>query len=1098
MTSSQPQDIVQIPWFPKTDPPLAGGARAGEWQPRDQQSLGTIAKNLVYEVSTTRVNALPSPWSRALQFEQAVLNSRYPTRDALLEELFGGMACLGLWEMFGLRVEAQRVALLEQTDLQDDAVGPFSRSLASSLPDGSTALSAHPEGRNPWEVIYVFSLEGNVIGFSSPSTLFCPAVHLAQPIRGMGWSADGKFSSPLEFLSTPQRQALADWFSHVRNGMLNARDLNSQTTAGQMAGVFDLWINRLTGGRLGTPTLSTGGRVANLPANPVAVALLARPAKGGVSASQATLDLGDRRKVPLAETPIDRPVVLVDAEMPNKLGVRAADICLYKSATLEAIGFEPAQLERQYGQEIEVITPDDLFLDELYLVAGERALMHSWLDSRLEGMPLVNGDPVTPLLPLKPRVRALFSSRELQERIQLRVLQTSVSSQLEVRLSLPLLGQREEYVISRTYPLKEQNLVAEDLPVISLWPYVSDQQWSLFYLFCEDSSNGLTVDGFADYDRKLGRDGQQAVKYFTSRHFPDLVRMSERGQDRGLLPVTPPPANQEQGMNWRVGFDFGTSFTNFFVDDGGGPRRHQLETRVVSLTLSQKDQRQRLLNQYFIPEEMIPAADYGGNPPTATAISLRGWQEVLGQVPELFHEARLRVPSPGEFGGPELRTGIKWEQLQYQQPFLKELTLLISANAAASGAREISWSVSYPSAFSANEVARYRRVWIELCEELTQLTGLIHLLHQQGGEGGLQTEAVAFASYFGNFQNRQMVHTSCMDVGGGTTDISIWQENRLIHQVSIPYAGRDICSKLLQRKPSFLKSLFPPSLTADINDDEARAREDRNFNSRLDNIMRYGSSELLAGRLDMLANQTSPLQLPLQQFLSLIAVNLGGLYHYLGQVHAVLRQEGRLSRPTPTPVYLGGNGGRLINWIDAASRFQKGGDPDRLMELLQVKAAGCDSGGGGTSLSDAYKNEAACGLISTGVNLSGDFDPRDDVMVCGANLQINTLSFSANERVEIPHQLRQIERYELKDLDAIKAFVEHYDASIAELRIRTLLPIRQLCDLDQLWGEVETEARSLCLAKVGQEASDLEPEPGFILGLRALTNCLGRAWAERF
>ena len=84
MTSSQYQDITQVPWFPKTDPPLAGGARAGEWQGRDQQSLATIAKSLVYEVSTTRVNSLPSPWSRALQFEQAVLNSRYPTRDSLL------------------------------------------------------------------------------------------------------------------------------------------------------------------------------------------------------------------------------------------------------------------------------------------------------------------------------------------------------------------------------------------------------------------------------------------------------------------------------------------------------------------------------------------------------------------------------------------------------------------------------------------------------------------------------------------------------------------------------------------------------------------------------------------------------------------------------------------------------------------------------------------------------------------------------------------------------------------------------------------------------------------------------------------------------
>jgi hypothetical protein len=1098
MTSSQSQDIIQIPWFPKTSPPLAGGAQAGEWQGRDQQSLGTIAKSLVYEVSTTRVNSLPSPWSRALQFEQAVLNSRYPTRDSLLEELFGGMACLGLWEMFGLRMDAQRVALLEHADLNDDAVGSFSRSLTSSLPDGSTALSRQPDGRNPWEVIYIFTLQGSVVGFSSPSTLFCPTVHLPQPIQGMGWTGNGRFCSPISFLGSPQRQALADWFSHVKNGMLNAQDLHNQTTAGQMAGVLNLFISQLSGSSLNTPTLSDSGRVANLPANPVALALLSRPAKGGVSASQATLDLGDRLKSPLSDTPTGKPVVLVDPEMPNKLGISAADICLYKSATLESIGFDPKQLERQYGQEIFVITPDQIFLDELYLVSGEQALQNSWLPSRLEGVPRVNGKAVTPLLPLRPEIRRLFSSRELQERCQLRVMQSSVSSELEIRIELPLQGQRDAYVISRTFQLKERNLVAEDLPVITLWPYVSDERWSLYYLFCEDSPTALTVDGFADYDRKLGRDGQQVVKYFTSPHFPDLVRLAERGQDRGLIPVTPPTSSSDMGTQWRVGIDFGTSFSNFFIDEGGGPQRRHLDTRVISLTLSQKEERQRLLNQYFVPEEMLPNTKNSSNPPTATAISLRGWQEVLGEVPELFHEARLRVPTPGEFGGAELRTGFKWEQMQYQKPFLKELALLISANAAANGARELQWSVSYPSAFSPDQVARYRRGWEELCTDLNKLTGLNHAVNDEEGEGGLQTEAVAFASYFGNFQDRKMVHTSCLDVGGGTTDISIWQENKLIHQVSVPFAGREISSHLLRRKPSFLKSLFPPSLTADISDDEARARQDRNFISRLDNIMRYGSDELLNGRLDMLTNQKSPLQLPLQQFLSLLAVSFGGIYHYLGQVQKVLREEGKLSRNTPTPVYLGGNGGRLINWIDASSSLQKGGDPDRLMEMLQINASGCEAGNASTTMSDAYKDETACGLISSGVNLSGDFDPRDDVMISGARLLINDLSFNAGDRVKLPHSMKKIERYELPDLDAIRSFVNVYDESIAKLRIRSLLPIRQLCDLDTLWGEVETEVRSLCLAKVGQEASNLEHEPGFILGLRALSNTLGRIWAERF
>jgi len=75
---------------------------------------------------------------------------------------------------------------------------------------------------------------------------------------------------------------------------------------------------------------------------------------------------------------------------------------------LESIGFDPQQLERQYGQEITVLTPEQIFLDELYLVAGEQALMHSWLPSRLEGVPRVNGEAVTPLLPLQPQIRRLF------------------------------------------------------------------------------------------------------------------------------------------------------------------------------------------------------------------------------------------------------------------------------------------------------------------------------------------------------------------------------------------------------------------------------------------------------------------------------------------------------------------------------------------------------------------------------------------------------------------------------------------------------------------------------------------------------------------
>ena len=262
--------------------------------------------------------------------------------------------------------------------------------------------------------------------------------------------------------------------------------------------------------------------------------------------------------------------------------------------------------------------------------------------------------------------------------------------------------------------------------------------------------------------------------------------------------------------------------------------------------------------------------------------------------------------------------------------------------------------------------------------------------------------------------------------------------------------------------------------------------------------MRYGSEELLSGRLDMLANQDSALQVPLQQFLSLLSVSFGGMYYYLGQVQKVLRTEGKMTRNTPTEVYLGGNGGRLLNWIDASSGFQKGGELDQLLAMLQVKSSGCDAAKAPTTMSDAYKDETSCGLISSGVNLIGDFDPRDDVMVCGAKLIINSHTFEADQRVKLPHSMDKIERYELPDLESLRTFIDNYDESIAELRIRSLLPIKELCDLETFWDAVQVEVRSLCLAKVGKEASDLEPEPGFILSLRALNNTLGKLWAERF
>jgi hypothetical protein len=1087
--------ILNHPWFPKTDPAYGGGATAGEWQGQDQAFLGRIANDLVYERANSRINSLPSPWSRALQFEQAILNPKYPTRPDLLEELFGCLATIGLWEIVGIKLEAERVDLAQLSKKDDEAVGPFARSLNGQRPPADRALYELQDGSNPWDSVHVLKADGLVIGFTSPTTLVCPTVNLAGPIQGMRWTAERRFSSPKEFLSPQQRQALADWLAYVGTGLLEAEDLRNRSTVSALSDVLNGFVDELTTGRVGSHILSEKS-APGLPPRPKAMSLLARGAgmKAAAATSMATVELRDRTERPLAGA-TTKPVVLVDSEMPSKLGIPANEITLYGASTLEAVGGSKEKLEQLYGRDIDVITADDLFAAELYLLPGEAALTNTWLLNRLEGQPLVNGSPVTPILPLRERARDLFSSRELEKACSLRVTSSGSGMELELTLMLRISGQRDAYPLVRSFPIKEENLIDDDLPVVAVWPNVSDGRWKKFYIFCEDTKTGLTVDGFSDYELKTAKEGQQSVKYFTSARFPDLVKLIERGRHCGLIPVNMPAESASTVTSWSIGIDFGTSFTNFFVNDGSGASRRPLETRLLPLTLAQKEYQLNLLTRFFIPEDVLPK---GENPPTSTALNTYGWQAEKLVVPEIYHQARIQWPSSNALAmrGNGVHTGFKWKESWYQKPFLKEIALVISSNAATAGATQVNWSVSYPSAFAPNEARGYRKCWAELCTELKAITGIDHQFIEDSGEGGLQTEAVAFASYFGNYLDRPMVHTACLDVGGGTTDVSIWQNNTLLHQVSIPFAGRDICTRVMQLKPSFIRLLFTAGSAGDIGNDEAKLRQDPNFNSWFDNCLRYESDALLQDRIPILRSQQEK---QLIEFVSLMAVSFAGVYHYLGLILRGLQKEGSLQKQSAMPVYMGGNGARFMNWLDESGSFSKGCNSDELMEAIQAMSAGFAeaSSNATTTLSNAFKDETACGLISKGVKLKGVFDPRKDRMFAGESLNINGRTYGALERVTEPEE-GTVTSYELANTDELKRFITNYDVALKKLQLTSLLPIAKLTTPTRLWSEIETEIRKACLERVDKEFNDLEPEPPFISGLKALSRVLSREWAERY
>ncbi len=122
-------------WFPNSkENTLSKGARPGQWTPQSARSLGDQASNLSYDGITSRINSLPTPWSRAIQFENAITDPSYPTRDQLLDELFGGLAVLALWSLYNLEVRAKTVRLKELKKDRDPAGRLFASSLKVNQP----------------------------------------------------------------------------------------------------------------------------------------------------------------------------------------------------------------------------------------------------------------------------------------------------------------------------------------------------------------------------------------------------------------------------------------------------------------------------------------------------------------------------------------------------------------------------------------------------------------------------------------------------------------------------------------------------------------------------------------------------------------------------------------------------------------------------------------------------------------------------------------------------------------------------------------------------------------------------------------------------
>ncbi len=1075
----------------------------GTWDRQSRAAFQHVASSL--EVPSAgrdvkSVSSIPDMWARPLSMEMAFHNRRYPIRAQMIEQWQGMLAAIALAEVRGFPLKAMLVELEAEQEKGD----AFARSLYELRPATQNCLYTL-NGRHPWQDVYVFLWNGRSIGMSSPSTLVCPSEE--GNWSGLPWWSGGRLRSPVapvDHLNQDEKSQLRQWLEIVRQE-LNPMGQSVGKAVNEVTGLLGEFQNSL--GNITNQTLkgSTNPRFFG-------VNIVQGPLRSLNTPIQAIPQDSSVQVMPsVGKTPSQDLLLVPDAyQIMREWREPAQSIWIHGAVNLAAL--KPEDVPRsgdvpRWG--VKALREADVFLPEMSFITQASAFPGGLMPKGMEFLTeFYEGKSITPLLPINPLLMEYLTPEDLVSMVQIQRIDQASSPQVEFILDLRLSGIKDKdgvYRMAKTYPLKKENAIAE-VPVLELWPNFRSETWKEYYAFYYDPNLETFQIQFAQAQETHSFKGVGSFHY-PNYSFPDnesncqILQLTEfpsfidcRGKNQqpiGLILLkTPKEVGTTTGIPWKVGVDFGTSFTNIYVERNGIVEPLSMEPLHLRVTESSPDIRLTSLYEYFIPIASNMEL------PLSTLLTTRGNK---GETLPIL-DGRILIPRDLSSFRPNtddwIRSNLKWStnSLNFNRLFLKHLVLIITAQAAASSVKELRWALSYPSAFSKNDRSTYVSNWKNLAVDIQERTGVTQTCPTQNSPN-YRTESLAIAQYFADFEvpgrksKLDLVNSTCIDIGGGTSDISIWEENKLVHQCSLQLAGKDLFSQFIQMNPGFLERVFK------IKIDEWRKLQGFQFYVKLDVFMRRESEGWLRNRRDMVAEDPE-----FQGLVQLISLGIAGLYYYVGLLLKALAAEGKYKTPEITPVFAGGNGSRLLNWLAPGGEFDRNCEANALFSAMLSAASGFGDIDVETKLSPFPKHEVACGLVLDESPLRGLDKYDDDLLIAGEPFTINGQHLDWNARMQLSGT---IEDFSVPQLTQLTNFLNSYHCTLNKQRVEGILPLKNYVVSEEpdsnteLWRMTTRELKK-SLLRVRGNVDDIRVEPPFILALNALLQVLGKRWADEW
>lgn len=1037
---------------------------SGEWKSEDSTFLEKLSKGLKMGgeevVSASEIVSVPDVWARLL----IVRNGLIDKRSSIVKEWRGTLALLALAPYYKHIYELTSNIV----NIKDIQQNPFTVSSADSSSSyahiGKILFDVIPndtmaQGQD-WNAIGVLNFNNQAIAVINPYTMVSAARDYTgvEGIRKLPWYEDGFLIDPCDARDMRNEQYVV--LSHYLQNLIS----NIQTLGSANNEVFNAIMGNLQDFKASCDAKTAGASFSsytqvkvnlNLPAQPVYDKLA--QIFIGASDQNAKFDCGlDTREEFKDQI---NGAIFADFNVAQSAGKTLSDIRIWNNYSLNSIRQDP-NLTKTIKNECEqqgylFLTPETIFTEKLVIFAGDnRKLKEHASDGDQFAYPL-NSAMLMFLNPKTLSTSCIISPSGDGYKVSL-YLELKNENGSSTNYTLEKVYKAKDVVKNRTVPLG-----------FSVWPDIKINNWDQYFFFYDGNAqvNILPKNIFSINDLRIKMESLNTVDkikfadtYNTTHQIvgeeipiqrstaitelrslsssPEAIMCNvatqatgkaytehSRRVDVGFILIPEPQPVAETSNQWSVGIDFGTTNSCvYYKENKENPKSLNFKNRInlpyeVGTDEEEKEEVMQA-HKEFVPSRLV-------NVPFMTILRERSFKETtVDNLPfrsnfiYYVDQVLYAIEDLPDDKRP-LKFNLKWDEAEQSrikvQYFVSQIVLQAAVEAAANGVKRenLTFNFSYPEAYTTDHLRAFKRITKRAVN-----VGLNDENYKTQEKTNFLTESISSALYFAEGQKTAFTeNVVTIDIGGGTSDLSIWQNLNLIWRNSFRLAGKDVLIDYLCNNLGLIKDISGNDellLSSYDNLVKIKTNKDklRNGIELLVNSPQFGTA--FKSRFDIVSGKEKGKGLK-----DLTELALSGILYYVGQVlnHLIENDQFKKDVSKTLRICLGGKASTLYKIV-----FEDNDEQVGLSKMVEKITGGLFKSIS-VEFTNTPKHEVSYGLL---VDRTGATDlnikERSYETILGEDVA------SGKSKIGVVSQLDPEKEWRIKGITNIKSFLKYLQA----------------------------------------------------------------------